>query len=406
MMPSAFTPAAAAVGAPKPAPRECLACGAAGASVFFRLPDVPAHCNMLWESREEALGAVRGIVELAVCGWCGLVFNAAFDPTLLGYGEAYENSLYGSARFRDYASSLVERLAGRFALTGKLVVEIGCGKGEFLRQLCRHSGARGLGIDTSYDRARDADAAGEEVRFVQEHFERLDTAIRPDLICFRQVLEHIADPRAFMDAVAAAARRVWGCAVFAEVPNALFTLRDLGVFDILYEHCGYYTAPALSALFGGAGLNVLNVYPAFGDQYLCVEARAARGRTGHAGRDGAAVAELCTAFGRRYTERIERWADRLAAWRLDGRRVAVWGAGTKGVMFVNTVPGGEHVECLVDVNPRKRGRYVPGTGQQVVAPAELAFTADDVVITMNRLYREEISKSLSDLHLECRVDHV
>lgn len=373
------------------APRACPACGAFDDTVFFCVSGIPVHCNVLWDSPEEARRAPRGDVELVVCPACGLIFNAAFDPSLVHYGKAYENSLYGSPTFRAYATSLVEHLTNRFALAGKLVVEIGCGKGEFLRQLCRHAKARGIGIDASYEPGLDEAAGNEDVQFVRERFETLDPSVRPDLICFRQVLEHIPTPHAFLTTVAAAARRTCGGAVFVEVPNALFTIRDFGVFDILYEHCTYFTAPSLTALFEEVGLNVLNVYPTFGEQYLCLEARACVQRPGASHEDEVAELQaLCAAFGGQYEQQIGHWEERLSGWHRAGRRVAVWGAGTKGVMFVNSVPGGAQVRCLVDVNARKQGRFVPGTGQPVLAPVDLADAQVDVVIAMNSIYRDEI----------------
>ena len=71
--------------------------------------------------------------------------------------------------------------------------------------------------------------------------------------------------------------------------------------------------------------------------------------------------------------------------------VAVWGAGAKGATFVNLVdPDARLVTCLVDVNPRKQGRFVAGTGHAVVAPDQLTPQGVATVIIMNPNYETEI----------------
>jgi hypothetical protein len=67
------------------------------------------------------------------------------------------------------------------------------------------------------------------------------------------------------------------------------------------------------------------------------------------------------------------------------------------------VPGGGGVQQVVDVNPRKHGRYVPGTGQRVVAPDELSAAPPDLVVVMNPLYVDEVRSTLGRLGLDAEV---
>ena len=104
-------------------------------------------------------------MRLAFCSTCGFVRNVAFDPTLLGYDVDYDNSLHFSGAFNTYAGELARELARRYDLEGKEIVELGCGKGQFLIDLCRAARAHGTGFDQSYDGSlTDAD-----VSFVQEY---------------------------------------------------------------------------------------------------------------------------------------------------------------------------------------------------------------------------------------------
>jgi len=54
----------------------------------------------------------------------------------------------------------------------------------------------------------------------------------------------------------------------------------------------------------------------------------------------------------------------------------------------------------VDINPRKQGRYVAGTGQRIVPPADLPALQPDFVIIMNANYRDEIGRMLAEIGVE------
>ena len=97
---------------------------------------------------------------------------------------------------------------------------------------------------------------------------------------------------------------------------------------------------------------------------------------------------------------LAAWRERLAAWRAAGRRVVLWGGGSKGVAFLTTLGLGEEVGHVVDINPYKQGMYMPGSGHEVVAPAFLEAYRPDVVIVMNPIYTEEIRAELARLGLE------
>jgi SAM-dependent methyltransferase len=308
--------------------------------------------------------------------------NVAFDPELVRYSPGYENSLHFSPSFRSFAEDLARRLIARYDLRGKAIVDVGCGRGDFLALLCAGTGNRGVGYDPSYPRALN----GGNPRFVRGFY-----AGEPaDFICCRHVLEHVEDPRALLRSLAPDAT------VYFEMPDGGYMLREAAIWDLIYEHPNHFTAPALRRLFEDAGYGVLDLGSSFGGQYLYIEA--ARGRNGHPpGPSAADLAPHVSAFADAHRSKLRAWEERLGELSAAGRTVAVWGAGSKGVSFLNTVPGGDAVAHVVDLNPRKHGRYVPGTGQRIVAPDALCGTNVDAVLVMNRLYTDEIHRTLDNL---------
>ena len=72
----------------------------------------------------------------------------------------------------------------------------------------------------------------------------------------------------------------------------------------------------------------------------------------------------------------------------------VWGAGSKCVAFMSTLGGGEEIEYVVDINPHKHGKFVPGSGHQVVPPQFLTLYQPKLVVVMNPVYRDEIAATV------------
>lgn len=380
----------------------CPTCHSTRVSVCCTMPPMPVFCNVLWPSAHAATTAPRGQIRLGFCAVCGMLFNAAFDPALVSYTPAYENSLHWSPRFQAYATTLATNLVARYDLYGKDILEIGCGQGEFLRLLCRAGGNRGIGFDASYKALSGQEEDVLPMTFIQDNYSTAYGHDAVDFICCRQVLEHIPAPRPFVAMVCHVARRRPGAVIFLEVPNAFYTLREQGIWDIIYEHCSYFSAPSLIRLCHEASLAPLDVYPAFGEQFLCLEARVSERFPGR--KTGLrsvidTLTELVDAFAALYRDKVAFWEETLQRWYRLGREIALWGAGSKGVTFVNTVAGAARIRHVVDINPHKQGRYIAGTGQRVVAPACLQNARIDTLLVMNPLYQDEIQQRLAQLGL-------
>src|SRR5262245_43827668 len=129
---------------------ECPGCGSAGMSVFYRVKDVPVHSVLLMKTCQEALDYRKGHIELAFCRTCGFISNLAFDPSSHEYSSRYEETQGFSPTFNAFHQSLAKRLIERYDLHDKDILEIGCGKGEFLTLICELGGNRGVGFDAAY----------------------------------------------------------------------------------------------------------------------------------------------------------------------------------------------------------------------------------------------------------------
>ncbi len=97
------------------------------------------------------------------------------------------------------------------------------------------------------------------------------------------------------------------------------------------------------------------------------------------------------------------WQEALDSYKKKGMKTVVWGASSKGVSFLTTLEIDDEVECAVDINPNKRGMFIPGSGHRIVSPEDLCEIAPDIVIIMNPIYKEEIRQALDSLNLYPKI---
>ncbi|MBI2902844.1 MAG: methyltransferase domain-containing protein [Candidatus Methylomirabilis oxyfera] len=380
----------------------CFSCGSQGPRVFYGRKDVPVHSVLLMPTREIAVNYPKGDIALSFCRECGFIFNQAFLPDRQEYSSSYEGTQAFSPTFSEYARGLAERLIDRYNLRGKSIMEIGCGKGEFLSLLCELGGNRGVGFDPGYSEGRIKSQTGSHITVIRDVYSERYADHIADFICCRMTLEHIQGVGGFVRALSRSIGDRSDAIVFFQVPDASRILREAAFWDIYYEHSSYFSPGSLARLFRRCGFEVLGLWKEFNDQHITIEARPSSGR--HF--PPLAQEEAPDALGRdvehfstHYTAKLARWRrDLERRWR-NGRRVVIWGSGSKGVGFLTTLDLRNEIEYAVDVNPYRQGTYMAGTGQKIVPPAFLSDYRPDVVIVMNSVYAGEIRQSLNGLGL-------
>lgn len=383
---------------------HCPVCGAQHSQQVVEIRQVPVFCNVLLESHADAVNVARGDIVLEHCGRCGHLYNSAFDPKLMEYDPIYENSLHFSPRFQAFATELASELIDRYALRGKQIVEIGSGRGDFLKMLCELGNNKGMGFDPSYSPTTE-DAQQDRVRFVTDVYGEQYTDVPLDFICSRHTLEHLADPITFVQTVRNAIGRRHAVPCYLEVPNALYTLRDLGIWDLIYEHHSYFCPSSLRHLCESNGFDVARVTERYAGQFLSIEMLPGQ-------HDAAAVegvrsendtARYIDDFASEYQTKVARMQTTLQEIKQLGKRCVLWGAGSKGVTFLNVLQVTDEVEFVIDINARKQGKHIAGTGQKIVAPDYLTHYQPDVVIVMNPIYVDEITMMMARMGLDAEI---
>jgi methyltransferase family protein/C-methyltransferase-like protein len=381
----------------------CPNCAAGSCHTFYEVRAVPTNSCLLVETRAAALEFPTHDVVLAVCDECGFIFNAVWDARRTIYSDQYEETQGFSATFNTFNRGIAEDLVETYDIRNKTVLEIGCGKGEFLSLICELGGNSGIGYDPGFVPARQRPA--QNVRVVREFFTERTREIAPDLLCCKMTLEHIGQPHRFLKSVRAVANRS-DSVVFFQVPDVRRILHEGAFWDVYYEHCAYFSATSLKRLFAGTGFAVRKIWTGYDSQYLmivasptedAVETRAAEPN------DVAAIARASESFADAAARGRAIWLDRLSDWAASGQRTVLWGSGSKAVAFLTTLGVHDEIDHAVDINPYRVGKFLPGTGQQIVAPSFLRDYRPDNVVIMNPVYRDEVVRELARQQCAPRV---
>jgi len=381
---------------------NCPVCESHQTSVFLVRENVPTRQNAVFKEQKAALEVPRGDIKLAVCGRCGFVFNAAFDDSLFIYGEHYDNAQFFSQAFDDYLSLLVDYLVDQRSVKNCRIVEVGCGDGYFLKRLVETGSNTGIGYDPSY--VGPLEIMDGRVRFEQSYYGSEQADVSADVVICRHVIEHIAEPVALLKSIRQALSKSPSAYVFFETPTVDWILRNRTFWDVFYEHCSIFTAQSLITTFQQSGFHADEVKTAFGGQYLWMEASIPIvGAHSQIAYSPGEIPALAARFATSEDRFIKKWIERVESLHRTGP-VALWGAGAKGVTFANLVdPENRHISCVVDVNPRKQGNFLPGTGHPIVDQTTLSTYGVKTVIVMNPNYRAEIFKSIKHLGLTVQL---
>jgi hypothetical protein len=279
-------------------------------------------------------------------------------------------------------------------------VEVGCGKGGFLRMLmARHAGSEGVGFDPSY-LGPDSDLDG-RLRFERRFYDSSCAWPDTDVIVCRHVIEHIADPVGLLRTVRQTVGSS-GTRVFFETPCVEWILENQVVWDFFYEHCSYFSAGALRHAFETAGFAVDDISHVFGGQYLWIEAHPVE-RPQPPPADDDSVAREAATLAAHEAALIQGLRGQLADL-LQAGPVAICGAGAKGVTLAGLIdPDCRLVACIADLNPNKQGRYLPGTGHPIVSPRDLAGYGVKSALVTNPNYLQESSQLLREIGLDIEL---
>lgn len=388
---------------------KCRHCGHESFWPFLDLGTAPPSNSYV---AREALAKPELWYPLVIrtCARCLLTQTEDFASRETFFSESYAYFSSFSTSWLDHARAYVETMTERFGLGAESrVVEVAANDG-YLLQYVKAKNIPCLGVEPTASTAEAARARGIEI--VEDFFgvaladQLVAKGWQADLTAANNVLAHVPD---INDFVAGFVRllKPEGVATF-EFPHLLNMVRE-NQFDTAYhEHYSYLSLIAVERVLAENGLAVFDVEttPWHGGSLRVFACRAdAKTRPVQASVDSVRLTEekagmRTRAFYEEFQASAERvrndFVEYLIHCRRKGLKVAAYGAAAKGNTLLNY--GGirsDLIAFVVDRNPAKEGRFLPGSRIPVVDEARLKAEKPDRVVILPWNIETEIRAQLS-----------
>ena len=115
------------------------------------------------------------------------------------------------------------------------------------------------------------------------------------------------------------------------------------------------------------------------------------------------LAKNVSHFSKHGQEKIGQWKKDFQQIHDDGKRVIIWGSGSKCVAFITTLDLKGEIPPIIDINPHRQGKFLPALGKDIKPPEFLKKYQPDVTVIMNPVYLKEIKQMLSNMRITTKV---
>ena len=313
-------------------------------------------------------------LEVRQCASCGLV-------QLGNAPVSYYREVIRAAAFSDemkaFRRTQFQAWVEKYRLTGKKILEVGCGRGEYL-SLIKECAVEAHGVEYAASSVECCRQQGLSVvqGFPDRADHRFPHAPFDAFVCLN-FLEHWPDPNAVFHGIKA--NLVEGGMGLVEVPNFDMIVCK-GLFsEFIADHLFYFDRQTLSFTLQKNGFDVLECTSVWHDYILSAVVKK----------------RVCTDLGffENCRESITKELDDFLS-RIPTGRVAVWGAGHQALAVLALANLGSRICYVVDSATFKQGKYTPATHVPIVSPEALTTDPVDAVIVMAASYSDEVVKNL------------
>lgn len=349
-------------------------------------------------------------LRVLVCDRCWLVQTEDFAQADELFDAEYAYFSGFSTSWLAHCHRYVAEMVDRFGLTANsLAIEVAANDG-YLLQYVRDLGIPCLGIEPT---ASTATAARErDIDIVEDFFGvKLATSLasrnlQADLMTAKNVLAHVPDINDFV-AGFAVLLKPQGVATF-EFPHLLRLIAENQFDTIYHEHFSYLSLTAMDRVFRANGLSIFDVeeHPTHGGSLRVFAQRSDLGNHAVSPRvdallevereAGMLTVEYYTGFQSRTNRVKDNLVRFLLAAKLDGKTVAAYGAAAKGNTLMNYAGvRADLISFVVDRNPAKQGKFMPGSRIPIVDEGDLKRCKPDYVVILPWNLKAEVMQQLS-----------
>lgn len=340
---------------------------------LLRFDGMPAAAQFMPDATTVAQDKAEAL-DIYQCGGCGLV-QTGNAPV------PYYRDVVRAAAFSDEMRAFRRRqfaaFVEKYGLRDKKVVEIGCGRGEYLALLAE-AGIAAHGVEHAEDAVRQCMATGLRVQrgFVDRPDCRLADAPFDGFVVLN-FLEHWPDPNGALAGIGH--NLTPGGIGLVEVPNFDMILRRRLFAEFIRDHVFYFTRETLETTLRLNGFEVIECAEVWHDYILSAVVRKR--------------APCATEPFERARLALKMEIDAFVSRHRD-RGVAIWGAGHQALATIALLRLGADIRYVVDSAPFKQGRFTPTSHLPIVSPEQLRSDAVGAIIVMAASYSDEVAKTI------------
>lgn len=391
-------------------PQTCRACGAILEYSFADLGLSPIS-NAFIKPENIYHGEMFYPLHALVCHRCWLVQLAGVTQAESHFHDDYVYFSSFSASWLDHARQYAGMVRRRFNIGAtSRVMEIASNDG-YLLQYFTQAGIPCLGIEPSANTAAAARKKGVESRevfFSSSIGEQLSTeGWKVDLLIANNVLAHVPDINDFMMGMQIVLKAHG--VITLEFPH-LLKLIEQNQFDTIYhEHYSYLSLTALMPILERSGLRCFDV------EYLSTHGGSLRLYACHINgahaekvsveacineEENAGLTRIDTYvnFRDKVRETKRMLLEFIIAAKEDNKRIAAYGAAAKGNTLLNYCGiGTDFIDYVVDKNPIKQNRFLPGSRIPVFEPKHIFDFHPDYLIILPWNLKYEVIKQMDEI---------
>ncbi|MFB0525752.1 MAG: methyltransferase domain-containing protein [Phycisphaerae bacterium] len=325
----------------------------------------------------ESLASDKGVdLEVCQCSGCGLV-QLSNDPVFY-YKEVIRAATF-SEEMRDFRIKQFGSFVQKFSLKGKKVIEIGCGRGEYL-SLMQQCGVEAYGLEHFEGSVKQCAKNGLKVSkgFIQSSASRLNHAPF-DAFFILNFLEHLPDPNSTLSGICN--NLADGAVGLVEVPNFDMILRNKLFSEFISDHLFYFTKDTLSTTLMQNGFDIIDCNEVWHDYIVSTIVKK---------REKIDISHF-------YKHQVQLKKE-IGGYigRFRDKKVAIWGAGHQALAVISLINLAEKIKYVIDSATFKQGKYTPATHVPIVSPDVLDSDPVDAVIVMAASYSDEVARIIRE----------
>lgn len=379
----------------------CPICKNEQCEFIIELKNVPIVQNVICEKLEDSIAITKDYMEIYYCDICTHMFNSN-AKNYEQYNLKYDNSQINSVYFKKYINLVSSYINDNIDLSGKTILEIGCGQGDFINLISKDKDCSCFGFDPSLKELINLEKMKLYNKFFDEKYaEILEQKI--DLVILRHIMEHIIEPNDIIKNVYKVLKN--DGKVYIEVPSCEYILKNYSLFDILYEHCNYFNIESLKYIMYNNGMEVVDYFYGFDNQYLGILAVKNNKYKRFELKQEKYQMQIDEIKNfKQNINMIEEKIIEFIKFKSENGKFAFWGAGAKGMMSCNLFdPNREYVDCVIDIKKSREGTYIGGTGHIIISPDNIFNRDIKYILVLNPNYYEEILAQVNSLGLGINV---